>query len=339
MADYGFGVLDFEKPIYDMETKIKELERLQGEEGLDLKDEIKALRAKANKLREEIFANLDSWQRIQLARHPKRPYTTDYVENMLDDFIEIHGDRLFRDDKAILAGFGVLDGQTVCIVGHNKGHTTKENLERNFGSPHPEGYRKGLRVMRLADKFGVPIITFLDSAGAYPGIGAEERGQAEAIAKNILEMFKLGVPIIVCVTGEGGSGGALGIGVGDVVLMQEYTYYSVISPEGCAAILWRDRAEAPTSAKILRITAPDLMKLGVIDEIVSEPIGGAHNDYKLAAENLKKAIVRHLKPLLKMGRDELIRKRREKFRKMGYYAESIEESKRLLKEGMGIFKS
>jgi len=338
MADYGFGVLEFERPIYDLEQKAKELERLSQEEGLDLSDEIRVLREKVDKLREEIFSNLDSWQRIQLARHPKRPYTIDYVENMLDDFVEIHGDRLFREDRAVLAGFGTLEGQPVCIIGHNKGHTTKENLERNFGSPHPEGYRKALRVMRLADKFGVPILTFLDSAGAYPGIGAEERGQAEAIAKNILEMFKLGVPIIINVTGEGGSGGALGIGVGDVVLMQAYTYYSVISPEGCAAILWRDRAEAPTSAKILRITAPDLMKLGVIDEIVPEPLGGAHNDYKLAAEYLKEAIVKHLKPLLKMDRIELIERRRAKFRKMGFYAESLEEADRLLKEGMGIFK-
>jgi len=338
MADYGFGVLEFEKPIYDLEQKAKELERLSQDEGLDLSDEIKVLREKADKLKEEIFSNLDAWQRIQLARHPKRPYTIDYVENMLDDFVEIHGDRLFREDRAVLAGFGMLDDQPVCVIGHNKGHTTKENLERNFGSPHPEGYRKALRVMRLADKFGVPILTFLDSAGAYPGIGAEERGQAEAIAKNILEMFKLGVPIIINVTGEGGSGGALGIGVGDVVLMQAYTYYSVISPEGCAAILWRDRAQAPTSAKILRITAPDLMKLGVIDEIVPEPLGGAHNDYKLAAEYLKKAIIKHLKPLLKMNRRKLIENRRAKFRKMGFYAESLEEADRLLKEGMGIFK-
>jgi len=317
-----FGVLDFERPIYEVEQKVAELKKMMEEEGLDLSQKIEELENRADELRREIFSNLDPWQRVQVARHPRRPHTYDFVKLMITDFVEVHGDRLFADDKAILAGFGRLDGQTVCVIGHQKGRTTKENLMRNFGSPHPEGFRKALRIMRIADKFNIPILTFLDSAGAYPGIEAEERGQAEAIAKNIKEMHNLGVPIIINVIGEGGSGGALGIGVGNVVLMLSNAYYSVISPEGCAAILWRDRAKAPESSRILRITARDLLKLGVVDEVVQEPLGGAHTDYEATVKALKEAILGHLKPLMKMGRRKLIEHRREHFRNMGYTSEN-----------------
>jgi acetyl-CoA carboxylase carboxyl transferase subunit alpha len=327
------GILDFEKPIYDLIRKVEELKRLSEEEDLDFSEEIEKLNKKIESLKSDIFSDLDSWQQVQLARHPLRPHTEDFIELMLDDFVEVHGDRLFADDMAIISGFGMIGDYSVAVVGHNKGRTTEDNLERNFGSPHPEGFRKALRVMRLADKMGVPILTFLDTAGAYPGIGAEERGQAEAIAKNILEMFKLRVPMIVNIIGEGGSGGALGIGVGNVVLMLENSYYSVISPEGCAAILWRDRAEAPTSARILRITSGDLKKLGVIDEIVKEPLGGAHTDYKATAEELKKSILKHLKKLIKLSPDKLISEKKAKFRKMGYFAENLEEAERIIKEG------
>ena len=317
-----FGVLDFERPIYDLEEKVKELRKMMEEEGLDLSSEIKHLESKADELRRQIFANLDPWQRVQVARHPRRPYTYDYVKLLITDFVEVHGDRQFADDRAILTGFGRLGGQSVCIAGHQKGRTTKENLWRNFGSPHPEGFRKAIRVMKIADKFNIPILTFLDTAGAYPGIEAEERGQAEAIARNIKEMFTVGVPIIVNIIGEGGSGGALGIGVGNVVLMLSNAYYSVISPEGCAAILWRDRAQAPTSSRILRISAPDLLKLKVIDEIVEEPLGGAHTNYAATAQALGQAISRHLQPLLSMSREELVEHRRKHFRGMGYTSEN-----------------
>lgn len=327
------GVLDFEKPIFDLNNKIEELKKLSEEENLDLDEEIEKLTKKVNRLKVEIFSDLDPWQQVQLARHPMRPHTEDFVKLITDDFVEVHGDRLFADDMAILCGFGTMGDYPVAIVGHNKGRTTEVNLKRNFGSPHPEGFRKALRVMKLADKLSIPILTFLDTAGAYPGIGAEERGQAEAIARNILEMFKLSVPMIVNVVGEGGSGGALGIGIGNVVLMLENSYYSVISPEGCAAILWRDRAEAPKSSEILRITSDDLYKLGVIDEIVEEPLGGAHSDYEETAENLKKAILKHLDELSGMNREELKVHKREKFRKMGFFAEDLKSADDIIKSG------
>ena len=314
-------VLEFERPIAELENKITELTALSESGGVALKDEIAALKQKVEELRMQIYSNLTSWQRVQLARHPKRPYTIDYVTNLIEGFIELHGDRQFADDMAILTGFGLFRGRPVCVVGHNKGHNTKENLARNFGSPHPEGFRKAIRVMQHAGRFGLPIFTFLDTAGAYPGIQAEERGQAEAIARNIRDMFALPVPMIVTVIGEGGSGGALGIGVGNRVLMQENAYYSVISPEGCAAILWRSREEAPTASEIMKINAASLLKLGVIDEIIPEPLGGAHHDCKTATEMVGNVIEKHLCELEKMSADQLLDDRYKKFRAMGVFLE------------------
>jgi len=317
--------LDFEKPIAELEAKINELTALAKSGGVAMNAEIDQLKLKADEMRREIFSHLTRWQRVQLARHPRRPYTIDYVTNLLDDFVEVHGDRQFADDMAILAGFGMFRGRPLCVAGHNKGHNTKENLVRNFGSPHPEGFRKAIRVMQMAGRFGIPIVTFLDTAGAYPGIQAEERGQAEAIAHNIRDMFSLPVPMVVAVIGEGGSGGALGIGVGNRVVMQENAYYSVISPEGCASILWRTRDEAATAAEILKITAPDLLRMGVIDEIVPEPLGGAHRDAKAAATILGDALERHLNELGKLTPDELLTDRYSKFRAIGVV---IEETKK-----------
>jgi len=308
--------LDFEKPIVELEEKIRELSGVQG-----IDDELERLKEQCEKLKKKVYSNLTRWQRVQLARHPKRPYTMDYINLITSDFIELHGDRNFGDDEAIVAGLGRLEGRSVVIVGQQKGRDTKEKLRRNFGMPHPEGYRKALRVMQLGDKFGLPIISLVDTPGAYPGIGAEERGQSEAIARNLKEMSLLEVPIIVVIIGEGGSGGALAIAVGNKVLMMENSIYSVISPEGCASILWRDATKAPQAAEALKLTAQDLLELGVIDEIIPEPLGGAHRDPEVAADRLKSSILSSLKELEGLSKEELVSQRIEKFAKMGAFQE------------------
>lgn len=314
-------VLPFEKPIVELEEKIAEMREYARESGLDLEADINRLEKKAAQLRKEIYANLNRWQRVQLARHPQRPYSLDYIARLCPYFEELHGDRRFADDKAMVAGLGRLEEFTVVIVAQQKGRDTKENLYRNFGMSHPEGYRKALRVMELAAKFNKPIITLIDTPGAYPGIGAEERGQAEAIAYNLYRMARLPVPIINVIIGEGASGGALGIGVGDRILMLENAWYSVISPEGCAAILWRDAAFAPKAAEAMKVTAPDLLELGIIDEIIKEPEGGAHRDHDAAAKLVKKAILKHLRKLVKIPTEKLLEQRMEKFSKMGEWVE------------------
>ncbi len=289
--------------------------------GVELNSEIISLERKLEKLQSEIFSKLSRWQRVQLARHPKRPYTMDYIQLIFSDFLEIHGDRGFADDKAVICGFGKLEGEKVLIVGQQKGRDTKQKLERNFGMMHPEGYRKALRLMRTAARFGRPIVIFIDTPGAFPGVEAEERGQAEAIARNILEMFKLQVPIIIIIIGEGASGGALGIGIGDKVMMLENSWYSVISPEGCAAILWRDNAKAPDAAEALRLSATDLMQLKVIDKILPEPTGGAHRNHQLAGQIIKGELLASLEELKQLSTEELLRRRLEKFRAIGIYDE------------------
>jgi acetyl-CoA carboxylase carboxyl transferase subunit alpha len=313
-------VLDFERPILELERKINELKSLALDGSIDLEEEIKTLEARLEKLKKEVFESLAPWQRVQIARHPKRPYTFDYINMIMMDFMEIHGDRMFGDDKAMIGGFAKIDGEKVLVLGHQKGRDTKENLMRNFGSAHPEGYRKAMRLMELAEKFDIPIIAFVDTPGAYPGIGAEERGQANSIAYNLREMMSLKVPIIVTVIGEGGSGGALGIGIGDRVYVMENAYYSVISPEGCAAILWKDRLKAPQAAEVLKLTAKDLLGLGLIDEEIQEPLGGAHRDPEKAAQAIKKVIKKALKELKALSKEELLKLRYEKFRKMGAVA-------------------
>lgn len=315
--------LEFEKPIYELEKKIQDMRDFAFGENAELADEIGVLEKKLEKLKKETYSNLSRWQRVQLARHPKRPHSLDYINLMMTDFVELHGDRNFADDKAVAAGFAKLDGGPLLVVGQQKGKDTKENLYRNFGMCSPEGYRKGLRLMQLAARFGKPIVILIDTPGAFPGIGAEERGQAEAIAKNLREMTRLPVPIIVNIIGEGASGGALGFGVGDKILMLENSWYSVISPEGCAAILWRDSSKAPQAAEALKLTAWDLAGLGIIDKIVPEPIGGAHRDYDESARILKQEIRIALDELTALGPLDLIEKRIAKFRKMGSY--SIEE--------------
>ena len=313
--------LDFEKPIIDLGKKIEELKHLTTGQKLGFNDEIKKLEEKLDTLKRQIFENLSPWQRVQIARHPKRPYTLDYISMIMTDFLEIHGDRLFADDKALITGFAKINEHNILIIGHQKGRDTKENLMRNFGSAHPEGYRKAIRAMKLAEKFGTPIIAFVDTPGAYPGIGAEERGQSVAIAYNLAEMAQLKVPVIVIVIGEGGSGGALGIGVGDKVMVLENAYYSVISPEGCAAILWKDRAKAPEAASVLKLTSKDLLELGVIDEIIKEPLGGAHRNHAETAKNIKDVILKNLKELNELTPEELVKERYKKFRKMGVFEE------------------
>lgn len=313
--------LDFEKPIIELEKKIEELKHLTTSQKLGFKDEIKKLEEKLDILKRQIFENLSPWQRVQIARHPKRPYTLDYISMIMTDYLEIHGDRLFADDKALITGFAKINGRNILVIGHQKGRDTKENLMRNFGSAHPEGYRKAIRAMKLAEKFGAPIVAFVDTPGAYPGIGAEERGQSVAIAYNLAEMAQLKVPVIVIVIGEGGSGGALGIGVGDKVMVLENAYYSVISPEGCAAILWKDRAKAPDAASVLKLTGQDLLELGVIDEIIKEPLGGAHRNHAETAKNIKEVILKNLKELNELMPEELVKERYKKFRKMGVFEE------------------
>ncbi len=315
--------LDFEKPIIELQRKLDELKKHPENHSLSIsmEGEITQIEKKLEETRKQIYTNLTAWQRVQMARHPKRPYTLDYFNTTFTEFTELHGDRLYSDDKAIVGGFAKLDGRKVVVIGTQKGRDTKENIMRNFGSAHPEGYRKALRLMRIADKFGLPVITIIDTAGAYPGIGAEERHIAEAIAVNLREMMLLEVPVIAAVIGEGGSGGALGIGVADRVLILENAYYSVISPEGCAAILWKDRTAAAKAAEALKITAKDLMELGLVDEIIPEPLGGAHTDLKATAATLKKHLLKHLKKLDSLSTSERLRQRYGKFRAFGHYTE------------------
>jgi acetyl-CoA carboxylase carboxyl transferase subunit alpha len=312
--------LDFEKPLVELENRIIGL-RATDDPGA-VRDEIAKLEGRLGRLQQKIYGNLTAWQRAQLARHPKRPHTLDFFQLLLEDFVELHGDRVFGDDKAIVGGLARFEGEPVVVVGHQKGRDTRENIARNFGMPHPEGYRKALRLMQLAAKFRTPLLTFIDTPGAYPGLGAEERGQGEAIARNLREMAGLATPIVCVVSGEGGSGGALGIGVGNRVLMLEYAVYSVISPEGCAAILWGDAAKAPEAARLMRVTAPDLLRLGVIDAIVPEPTGGAHRNWAEAAANLRVALSDHLWELRSKSGEELVEERYDRFRRIGVFEEA-----------------
>jgi acetyl-CoA carboxylase carboxyl transferase subunit alpha len=312
--------LDFERPLLELERQIEEIKRAAGERG-DAARDVQPLEAKLAELRAEIYRTLSPMQRVQVARHPRRPYTLDYARAVFTDFVELHGDRLFRDDPALVAGWARLDGTSVMLIGHQKGRDTKENLRRNFGMAHPEGYRKALRLMRLAEKFGAPVITLVDTPGAYPGLGAEERGQAEAIARNLIEMAGLRVPILTAVVGEGGSGGALAVGLADRVLMFENSVYSVISPEGCAAILWKDASQRERAAEALKLTAQDLLDLEVIDEILPEPPGGAHADPDAAAETLGNALRRHLRQLRKLNLQKLLRRREDKYLSIGAVSE------------------
>jgi acetyl-CoA carboxylase carboxyl transferase subunit alpha len=309
--------LDFEKPIIELEKKIQELKGFISDKKIDLSSEVKRLEEKLERLKKDTYGNLTAWQRVQIARHPQRPYTQDYINIIMSDFIELHGDRSFSDDKAIIGGFAKIDHQKIVVIGHQKGRDTKENLRRNFGCAHPEGYRKALRLMQLAEKFNLPIVIFIDTPGAYPGIGAEERGQAQAIALNLREMTSIGTPIIAIVIGEGGSGGALGIGIADRVCVLENAYYSVISPEGCAAILWKNGSKAPEAAAVLKLTAPDLLKMGIIDEVIPEPLGGAHTDSERMGQTLKETIKKNLQELNALKEEELLKLRYKKFRGMG----------------------
>ncbi len=313
--------LDFERPIADLETKIGEL-REYSTDNVDFSSEIKKLEKKADKLKKEVYSNLSRWQRTQLARHANRPYSLDYIERIFTDWSEVHGDRNYRDDPALVCGFARIDGKPCCVIGHQKGRNTKEKVHRNFGMPNPEGYRKALRVMQLADQFGLPIFTFVDTPGAFPGIGAEERGQAEAIARNLREMAMLHVPVIVTITGEGGSGGALAIAVGNRVLMMQYSVYAVISPEGCAAILWSDGTKGAQAAEALKLTAQDVDSLGtVIDEVIPEPLGGVHQDHDQAAETLKEYLLKHLGELEEYSPEGLIEQRYQRFRAIAEFEE------------------
>ena len=314
-------VLDFEKPITEIQEKIDELKKISLESGMDLNKEIETFEQQAEDYKKELYANLKPSQKLQIARHPERPNFLDYIENMCTDFIELHGDRTGCDDRAIIGGLAKIDGRTVMIVGTMKGKSTKENLEYNFGMPQPQGYRKALRLFKHADKFNIPIVTIIDTPGAYPGISAEETNQGGAIAVNLREMAKLKVPVIAVISGEGCSGGALGLAVANKVYLLEHAYYTVISPEGCASILWRDAAKAPEAAEALKITAPDLMKFDIIDGAIKEPLGGAHHDYKAMSDELKKTILTALDELSSLSGEELKKSRYEKFRKMGAFLE------------------
>ncbi len=316
------GMLDFEKPIVELESKIEELKNFGTDKNISLDPEIKKLQEKLEKMKSEIYSRLSVWQRVQIARHPDRPYTLDYIRMMTTDFIELHGDRQFADDLALVAGFAQLNGTKVLILGHQKGRDTRENVKRNFGCAHPEGYRKAMRLMQLAGKFRLPIVILIDTPGAYPGIGAEERGQAQAIASNLRDMVGLKTPIVATIIGEGGSGGALGVGVADRVCILEHAYYSVISPEGCASILWRNSVKAPEAAEALKITGEHLIKFGIVDEIISEPAGGAHKGPEQVAMALKNSILKHIKELSRLSQEELIAQRYNKFRKIGEVIES-----------------
>jgi acetyl-CoA carboxylase carboxyl transferase subunit alpha len=310
-------VLDFEKPIIELERKVEEMRKYA--DNPDIVQEITRIEKRVRQLQQSVYAGLTRWQKVQLARHSDRPYTQDYIQLMTKDFIELHGDRAYRDDKAIVGGFARINEQPVMIIGHQKGRDTKSNVYRNFGMPNPEGYRKALRLMKLAEKFRKPVITLLDTPGAFPGLEAEERGQAEAIARNLFEMARLKVPIIVTIIGEGASGGALGLGVGDRILMLEYAWYSVISPESCSSILWRSWAYKEQAAEALQLTAPDLKKAGIIDLIVPEPLGGAHRDHQQMATILKEILLAEIKALKKVKPDRLAERRVEKFSKMGVF--------------------
>lgn len=316
--------LDFEKPIVEMQRKLDDLRRHPETHalGVSFEEEMAALEAKIGELRRQVYSSLTPWQRVQLARHPRRPYALDYIQHAFSGFEELHGDRMFGDDRAVVGGFAMLGGHRVMVIGTQKGRDTKENILRNFGSAHPEGYRKALRLMRMADKFGLPVVTLIDTAGAYPGVGAEQRHIAEAIAVNLREMMLLEVPVLACVIGEGGSGGALGIGVADRVLILENAYYSVISPEGCAAILWKDRKASPAAAAALKITATDLRGLGLVDEVLPEPLGGAHHDPALTAATLQAALLRHMGEVSALGREERLAARYRKFRGFGHFVEA-----------------
>jgi acetyl-CoA carboxylase carboxyl transferase subunit alpha len=315
--------LEFEKPLVELEKKIEAL-KVQFEEHItDAGPEIEALEAKLAEERDQLYSNLTPWQRVQIVRHPARPYTLDYLKLFADDFMEMSGDRCFGNDRALIGGLASIGDERVMIIGHQKGHDTKQNIRHNFGLAHPEGYRKALRLMRIADKFGLPIVSLIDTPGAYPGIASEERHIAEAIAVNLREMFTFSVPIVAVVLGEGGSGGALGIGVADRVLILENAYYSVISPEGCAAILWKDQSHAPKAAAALKMTAPDLLQLKLVDEVIPEPAGGAHHSWEMAAASVKDVVLRHIEELKKLDEFELKEKRYAKFRAFGEVAETV----------------
>jgi len=317
----NLNFLEFEQPIAELEAKIEELRFVGDESAISITDEIERLQAKSRTLTENIFSNLSSWQVAQLARHPQRPYTLDYVQRIFTDFEELKGDRAFADDPAIVCGVARLDGKPIAVIGEQKGRDTKEKIRRNFGMPRPEGYRKALRIMKLAERFRLPILTFIDTPGAYPGVGAEERGQSEAIARNLFEMATLKVPILCTVVGEGGSGGALAIGVGDRVLMLQYSVYSVISPEGCASILWKSADKAADAAEAMGITAERIKSLGLIDQIIKEPLGGAHRDVDATAASLKKALVDNLAKLERLSPDELVAARYKRFTSFGNFKE------------------
>ena len=312
---------EFEQPIAELEHRLQTLRKSGA--GASEASAIRTLEAQLEQLKRKVYGGLSAWQRVQLARHPLRPYTLDYIQLIMSDFVELHGDRLYGDDKAIVSGLARLNGQQVLVLGHQKGRDTKENLMRNFGSAHPEGYRKALRLMGLAQKRHLPIVIFIDTPGAYPGIGAEERGQAHSIAQNMREMARIRTPIFICVIGEGGSGGALGIGVGDWIAMLDNAYYSVISPEGCAAILWRDRAKAPEAAEALKLTAKDLLGLGLIEEVIEEPLGGAHHDPAAVAKRIKETCLRFWASVQGLSTDELLRRRYERFRRIGAYTTDL----------------
>jgi acetyl-CoA carboxylase carboxyl transferase subunit alpha len=315
-------ILDFEKPIFELQRRLQEIREHSDEHAVDLDSEVEAMQAKIEATRREIYGNLTAWQRVQIARHVQRPFALDYIERCFTDWTELHGDRLFADDRAMPSGLARLGPYRCVVITHQKGRNTKENVMRNFGCAHPEGYRKALRLMKMAEKFGMPVISLIDTPGAYPGIGSEERHIAEAIAVNLREMMNLRVPSIAAVIGEGGSGGALGIGVADRVLIMENAYYSVISPEACSAILWRDRRHAAEAAEALKLTAQDLLKLGVVDEVVPEPEGGAHRDYDSAAATLGLALRQNLESLLEQPIEQVLKKRYKKFRALGNFIES-----------------
>ncbi len=314
--------LEFEKSLHELEEKVQQLREFSRTHNVDVSHGVQLMEERIAETRKRVFAHLSAWQRVQLARHPERPFPRDYIERLFTDFIELRGDRLFMDDQAFIGGFARFEGEPVMVIGSQKGRNLKENVRCRFGCANPEGYRKALRLMHLADKARVPIINFIDTPGAYPGIGGEERHVAEAIAVNLREMFKLRVPLLVVVVGEGGSGGALGVGVGNRVVILENAYYSVITPEGCAAILWRDPAATPQAAEALKLTSSDLLQLGLVDEVVPEPLGGAHRDYDQAAGLLKEVLWRHMGELRRLAPDELCRQRYEKFRRMGVFSES-----------------
>ncbi len=317
----GKPYLDFEKPLEEIEQKIEEMTAHAESEHVDVSAEIAALNQRLDKLRNEIYNDLSAWQKVQIARHPQRPYTKDYIDLIVTDFVELHGDRLYRDDPAIIAGLGRIEDRPVMLIGQQKGRNTKENLHRNFGMAHPEGYRKALRLMKMAEKFQRPIVCLVDTPGAYPGIGSEERSVAEAIARNLFDMARLRVPIVIAIIGEGASGGALGIGVGDTILMMEHAWYSVINPDSCSLILWRDRDKKEVAAENMKMSAQDLVELGIVDEIVPEPLGGAHKDPALAATHLKQAIVSAIENLSRRPLDEIVPSRIEKFSRMGKWEE------------------